>query len=78
MGSLIYDNFDEPMSAESKKWQSESDARTLALAGKIKGDQDRFSAASDAALKMAAEAKEEIKALTNVAKNSKVITYENM
>ena len=79
MGSLLYDHMDsEPMSAEDRTWRAESDARSLALADKIKGDEDRMKAASDAALKMAADAKADIKSLTKVAKKSKVLNYEDM
>ncbi len=55
------------MSASDKKWEAESDARTLMEAGVIKGDSKRLGAASNAAKRMKKEKQDEAKAMARVA-----------
>ena len=55
------------MTAEDKKWQAEQDARTLAEAEVIKGDEGRLMAAKGAAKEMADEKKEEAQAMSKIA-----------
>ena len=66
---------EEPKTAEEKKWRAESDARTLAEAEVIKGDEDRLKAASEAAEDMAKQAQEEAHGLATVAKS---LNYKGM
>lgn len=55
------------VSAEEKKWQAESDARTLAEAEVIKGDPDRLKAAQESAKGMAEEKSDEAAAMKKIA-----------
>lgn len=55
------------MTEEDKKWQAESDARTLAEAEVINGDATRLKAAIKAAADMAKEAKDESDAMSKIA-----------
>lgn len=57
------------MTAEDKKWQAESDMRTLAEAEAIKSDRQRLSKAKKAGAAMVKEKKQEVKRLQKVAKN---------
>ena len=59
------------MTASDKKWEAESDARTLMEAGVIKGDRRRLGAASNAAKRMKKEKQDEAKAMAKVAKLKK-------
>lgn len=53
--------------AQDKKWEAESDARTLAEAHAIKADKTRMKKASIAAKGMLEEKKNEVKGLAKVA-----------
>ena len=53
--------------AIDKKWEAESDARTLMEAGVIKTDSKRLRAASNAATRMKKEKQDEAKAMARVA-----------
>lgn len=55
------------MSSEEKRWEAESDARTLARAEEIKADSKRVQKASQAAKKMALEASKEAASMQKVA-----------
>ena len=59
--------FPEPMTEDEKRWQSESDARTLATAEVIKKDEERLKSAGIAAEKMSEEELQEAIAMKNVA-----------
>jgi len=68
---------DEPkLSAEEKRWQAQSDARTLADAEAIKKDAKRLKAAQDAATEMEEAAKSEAENLSAVAKWKKTQAKE--
>lgn len=54
-------------SAESRKWQAESDARTLASAAEIAKDRARAKRAVTAAKKMATDAQKTAKTVTKQA-----------
>ena len=54
------------LSAEDKKWQAESDARTLAEADVISQDEKRIKAAKKAAETMSKEQMEQAKAMKKV------------
>ena len=56
------------MTADDKRWQAESDARTLAEADVIKQDKPRLDAAATAAQRMAEKQREEAAAMSRVAK----------
>ena len=68
--SINYDS-PQPLNAEDKKWRAQSDARALAEAEVIMGDNERLSAAREAAKKMADKAQEEARGMANVAKSLK-------
>lgn len=53
--------------ASDKKWEAESDARSLMEADVIKGDSKRLTAASNAAKRMKKEKQDEAKAMAKVA-----------
>lgn len=55
-----------PLTVEEKRWQAESDARTLANAKVITNDPARLQAATNAAQQMADEQSKEAKAMRNV------------
>ena len=55
-----------PVTADEKRWEAESDARTLSEAQIIAGDDRRMSAAKIAADRLAEEERERAKALDNV------------
>ncbi len=55
------------ISADDKKWKAESDARTLAEAEIIKKDENRVTAAQEAAKRLAEEAKKEAESMADVA-----------
>ena len=57
----------DAITADDKKWQAQSDARTLADAGMIKGDPERLAAAGKAAEEMAEEKLKEAVSMKNVA-----------
>lgn len=59
------------MISEDKKWQMESDARTLAEAKQIMGDPKRLKGAANAAKQLAEDKMTEAKAMTQVAKKAK-------
>jgi len=59
--------FPEPMTEDEKRWQAESDARTLANSDVIKADPDRLQAAGTAAEKMAEDELQEAIAMKKVA-----------
>ena len=65
----------EPLTDEQKKWQSESDARTLAEAEAIKTDEDRMTAATEVAKKMAPMIQAEAHGMATVAGSLK---YDKM
>lgn len=65
---------DMEMSVEDKKWQAQSDARTLAEAEVIKGDPERLKAAQEAAVKLAEESREEAEGMSMVAKGMQYST----
>ena len=56
------------MTAQDRKWEAESDARTLMDSQVISSDKKRLTAAVKAAKRMAAEKAEEAKAMKGVAK----------
>ncbi len=56
-----------PLTAQDKKWQAESDARTLSEAKIINDDEPRMQSAKVAAEEMAAEERERAEALEDVA-----------
>ena len=60
-----------PKTASDKKWEAESDARTLMEAGVIKTDSRRLRAASNAAKIMKKEKQDEARAMAKVAKLKK-------
>lgn len=51
------------MSADEKKWQAESDARTLAESEVIRGDEARMKAAQEAAASLAEDKQKELDGL---------------
>ena len=53
---------------EEKKWEAESDARTIAEAEAIKGDPERIKAAQKAAKEMSEERQREADALRSLSK----------
>ena len=55
---------------EEKKWQAESDARTIAEAEAIKGDPERIKAAQKAAKEMSEEKQREADALRSLSKGN--------
>ena len=59
---------DKAMSIDEKKWQAESDARTLSEAAVIKKDTQRLRAAVNAARRMYKEKKIEAAAMEKIAK----------
>lgn len=59
-----------PMTAEDKKWQADSDARTLAEAKVIEKDPARMKIAMNAAKKMAKDRMDEANAMKAVAKKA--------
>lgn len=59
------------MTKSDKKWQAESDARTLMEADVIKVDSTRLRAAANAAKLMKKEKQDEAKAMAKVAKLKK-------
>jgi len=56
------------ITAEDKRWEAESDARTLMDSQVISSDKKRLAAAVKAAKRMAAEKEKEVKAMKGVAK----------
>ena len=58
------------MSKEEKKWQAESDARTLMEAEVVEKTPSRLKAAKKAAKEMAAEKRKEAEAMTKIAKDN--------
>ena len=54
------------MSAEDKKWQGRSDARTLAEAERIKNDPSRAKLAAKEAMNMLKEQQDNLKAMSKV------------
>ena len=58
------------MSAQDKKWEAESDARTLAEAKVIAADKARLKAAAVAAKRMADDKMKEARAMKQVAKKA--------
>lgn len=60
----------KPRNAEKRKWQAQSDARTLAEADVIKKDAERLKAATIEAKAMAEEQQKAAKAIGKVAKLS--------
>lgn len=56
------------MTAEDKKWQAESDMRTLAEAEAIKSDRQRLSKAKKAGAAMVKEKKQEVNRLQKISK----------
>jgi len=56
------------ITAEDKRWEAESDARTLMDSQVISGDKKRLAAAVKAAKRMAAEKDKEAKAMKGIAK----------
>jgi len=59
------------MSAEEKKWQAESDARTLAEAEVIGSDKGRLSEAVKAAARLAADAMKRAEAMKKASNKGK-------
>lgn len=59
-----------PIDAEEKRWQAESDARTLAEANVIREDPERMKAAQGAAKKMAEDEREQANAMSKVARGA--------
>jgi hypothetical protein len=55
------------MTAEDKKWQAQMDARTLAEAETVKGDEERLTAATTVAQEMAEEQIQEALSMKRVA-----------
>ena len=55
------------ITADEKRWEAESDARTLARAEEIKNDSKRVKSATQAAKKMSAEAAKEAASMQKVA-----------
>ena len=55
---------------EEKKWEAESDARTIAEAEAIKGDPERIKAAQKAAKEMSEEKQREADALRSLSKGN--------
>jgi len=55
---------------EEKKWEAESDARTIAEAEAIKGDPERIKAAQKAAKEMSEERQREADALRSLSKGN--------
>jgi len=60
----------DSMSADDRRWQAESDARTLAEAEEINSDEARIKAAAEAAKAMAEEKQKEAHDMQTVAKRS--------
>ena len=60
-------SFDQPVTADEKRWQAESDARTLSQGTIIKADENRMAAAKKAADRLAEEEQEQAEALKKVA-----------
>jgi len=56
------------MTAQDRKWEAESDARTLMDSQVISSDKKRLTAAVKAAKRMAAEKDKEAKAMKGIAK----------
>lgn len=56
------------MTTDEKRWQEESDVRTLSSAEEIKRDKPRLGAAKRRAVRMAKDAKVELNTLNKVAK----------
>lgn len=56
----------EPTTADEKRWQAESDARTLSEAKIISDDENRLSAAKTAAERLAEEERKRAEALEKV------------
>ena len=56
------------MTAQDRKWEAESDARTLMDSQVISSDKKRLTAAVKAAKRMAAEKEKEARAMKGVAK----------
>jgi hypothetical protein len=59
------------MSAEDKRWEAESDARTMAEATAIRSDPKRFAAAASAAREMGEKKMVEAKAMMGLARMRK-------
>ncbi len=59
---------DIAMTADDKRWEAESDARTLSEAKIINDDEKRLSAATTAADRLAEEKREQAEAMEKVAK----------
>ncbi len=61
-------SFEEPVTADEKRWQAESDARTLSESKIIAADENRLSAAKTAADRLAVEERKKAEALESVGK----------
>lgn len=59
-------SFDQPVTADEKRWQAESDARTLSEAEIISDDENRMAAAKVAADRLAEEERKNAEALEKV------------
>ena len=59
--------------ARDKRWQAESDARTLAEAGVITGDRSRLKSAALAAQRLQKKAQDDAVAMRSVARKKRVL-----
>ena len=66
------------MTEEDKRWQAESDARTIAEAAGIREDQHRYAAAQAAAKRMAEEEEAKNKALKELGEGDWPLNYKGL